>query len=66
LAWGIFFKRPLLPADAQGIAALVLAFTASLFLTLTARVEESDSLARFGKAYREYMSHTHMFIPFIW
>jgi protein-S-isoprenylcysteine O-methyltransferase Ste14 len=36
-----------------------------IFIFLTARVEEADNLARFGEPYREYMSQTKMFVPFL-
>jgi protein-S-isoprenylcysteine O-methyltransferase Ste14 len=38
---------------------------ASVFLVLTARVEERENLRYFGEAYREYMQHSRMFIPFV-
>jgi protein-S-isoprenylcysteine O-methyltransferase Ste14 len=59
LGWGVFFKQP-------GWIALILAIVASLFLYLTARVEEGENLTRFGPAYGEYISRTRMFIPYIW
>jgi protein-S-isoprenylcysteine O-methyltransferase Ste14 len=59
LAWGIFFKSYTLVT-----ASLVI--VATVFLVATARSEESENLAHFGPAYREYMRHTKMFIPFIY
>jgi protein-S-isoprenylcysteine O-methyltransferase Ste14 len=32
---------------------------------LTALIEESEMIARFGDSYREYMKETRMFIPFV-
>jgi protein-S-isoprenylcysteine O-methyltransferase Ste14 len=58
LDWGAFLKDP-------SWAGAALALAASLFLYLTARVEEQENLARFGEAYREYMQRTKMFIPFL-
>lgn len=58
LTWGVFFKQPSLPGAG-------LAFLSSLFLTLTARVEEAENLRYFGSAYRAYMQRTKMFIPFL-
>jgi protein-S-isoprenylcysteine O-methyltransferase Ste14 len=54
--WGLFFKQP---------AALTasLAMLASLFLYITARVEESECRAVFGDDYHDYMQRTRMFIP---
>jgi protein-S-isoprenylcysteine O-methyltransferase Ste14 len=36
-----------------------------LALILTARVEEKEMIQRFGKDYKEYISGTKMFIPFL-
>lgn len=58
LAWGTLLKSVSVPA-------LVLAVIASLALATTARFEESENLLRFGTAYREYMSRTRRFIPFV-
>ncbi len=58
LAWGIFFKHP------DWIGG-ILAAAATIFLVLTARSEEIENIAYFGEAYREYMQHTKMFIPFL-
>ncbi|MGB8648763.1 MAG: isoprenylcysteine carboxylmethyltransferase family protein [Anaerolineae bacterium] len=58
LAWGVFFKDP------SWVGGL-LAATASLFLTLTARVEEEENIRFFGPAYEEYRRRSKMFIPYI-
>lgn len=58
LSWGIFWKRPELPA-------LIAASTGSLALIATARVEEGENLRTFGEQYRVYMQRTRMFIPFL-
>jgi protein-S-isoprenylcysteine O-methyltransferase Ste14 len=58
LNWGIFFKDP-------SLLGLALAVTASLFLILTARAEEKEDIGYFGEAYREYMTRSKMFVPFI-
>jgi protein-S-isoprenylcysteine O-methyltransferase Ste14 len=34
-------------------------------ILITARIEEREMIAKFGDAYREYMTETKMFIPFI-
>lgn len=59
LGAGVFLKRPSLVE-----AALLLGLLA--FVTMAGRVEEEESLERFGKAYAEYMLSTKMFIPFIY
>ena len=56
LAWGIFFKSPSW-LDAG------LALTCSVFLCVTARMEEHENIAYFGQEYVEYMKRTRMFIP---
>jgi protein-S-isoprenylcysteine O-methyltransferase Ste14 len=58
LAWGIFFKSPSWPG---GLLAVVV----TLFLVAAARVEEAEDLAFFGQPYREYMTRTKMFIPYL-
>ncbi len=58
LGWGIFFKDP---SWLGGIVALA----ASVFLVLTARVEEGENIRFFGSDYREYMRRTRMFVPFV-
>jgi len=42
-----------------------LVFTTGLGVYLTARIEESFNLARFGNDYQVYMKRTKRFIPFI-
>ncbi|SHL26219.1 Protein-S-isoprenylcysteine O-methyltransferase Ste14 [Pseudomonas punonensis] len=58
LAWGIAWKQPT-------ALALALAVLSSVFLWLAARCEERESLAYFGDAYRDYMTRSRMFVPFI-
>lgn len=58
LAWGIYLKNP----NATGAS---LALTATLFMILTARVEEGECIRYFGAPYREYMVRSRMFIPFL-
>jgi len=58
LAWGAGLKvvSPL-------SAGLTIGATA--FLVATAKAEERENITRFGEAYREYMSRTRLFIPYI-
>ena len=58
LAWGIFIKQ-------ITATLLVLAITATVFLYVTAKQEESENIEYFGDAYREYMDTTKMFIPYV-
>ena len=58
LAWGIAMKNP-------GPVSLCLAAAVTIFLFVTAKVEERENIDRFGQAYRQYMQQSRMFIPFI-
>ncbi len=57
LTWGVYLKHP---PDGTGIAVLT-----SLFLFITAEMDERESTAYFGEAYQEYRKHTKRFIPFV-
>lgn len=56
LAWGAFFKH-------FSAAGLCLTFVATIFLTITAKIEEAENEAFFGSAYKSYIKKTKMFIP---
>jgi len=58
LAWGAFFKH-----FSWAGSGLVLA--ATVFLFVTAKVEEAENIDYFGASYQEYMKQTKMFIPFL-
>jgi protein-S-isoprenylcysteine O-methyltransferase Ste14 len=58
LSWGAAVKDLSLPA-------LGLALVATASFGATAKAEEAENLARFGAAYRHYMGHTRLFIPFV-
>ncbi len=58
LGWGIFFKAP-------SWLEAGLALLCSFFLVATARAEECEDIAFFGREYEEYMRRTKMFIPFV-
>lgn len=58
LNWGIFFKDPSFPG-------ILLALAATAFLFLTARAEEREDIIYFGEAYREYMTRSKMFVPYV-
>jgi len=59
LAWCAQLKNPL------SLLSIVLAIGASGFLFATAKVEESENLARFGPPYAAYRRGTWRFIPFV-
>lgn len=58
LAWGTFFKAPSWFGGALMLAA-------TIFLVLTAKVEEDECTRYFGPVYQTYMRQTKMFIPFL-
>ncbi len=58
LGWGILFK------DLSLLAFLLTAIT-SVFLFATAKIEESENLAKFGVEYADYIKSTRMFIPYL-
>jgi protein-S-isoprenylcysteine O-methyltransferase Ste14 len=58
LAWGAFFKH-------SSWVSVSLAVIATLFLTMTAKIEEAENIRFFGAAYQSYMKQTKMFIPFV-
>jgi protein-S-isoprenylcysteine O-methyltransferase Ste14 len=58
LAWGAALKS-LTPV------VVLLTVLAAGFLVATAKSEEVENIGRFGEAYREYMAHTRLFIPFV-
>jgi protein-S-isoprenylcysteine O-methyltransferase Ste14 len=58
LAWGIFFKSP-------GWMDGTLALVCTIFLSLTARIEERENIAYFGEEYAAYMQRSKRFTPFI-
>lgn len=57
--WGAVLKAVSLPSVGLGIIA-------TAFLAATAKAEEAESVDRFGSSYRQYMSRTRRFIPFVW
>ena len=58
LGWGVFFKQ-------ISFLSVCLVIAATVFLTLTAKIEEAENLSYFGDAYKSYMKKTKMFIPFL-
>jgi protein-S-isoprenylcysteine O-methyltransferase Ste14 len=63
LIWGIFFKNPGPPADL--LPDLPVAILSSVLLYITARLEEVENIAYFGKEYVEYRKKSYFFIPFV-
>jgi len=58
LAWGAFFKH-------FSWLGVFLAALTTLFLTMTAKVEEAENIRFFGIAYQTYMKRTKLFVPYL-
>jgi protein-S-isoprenylcysteine O-methyltransferase Ste14 len=58
LAWGVFFKAP------SRLGGLLVA-VATAALVATAKADEAECIRYFGPAYREYMTSTKRFVPFL-
>jgi protein-S-isoprenylcysteine O-methyltransferase Ste14 len=58
LGWGIYLKNPDLPL-------LPFALANTIFLFITAVLDEKECMTTFGPAYREYMKRSKRFIPYI-
>jgi protein-S-isoprenylcysteine O-methyltransferase Ste14 len=58
LGWGAFFKH-------MTFLSFLLVVALSVFLTVTAKVEEAENLRKFGDSYAAYMKTTKMFVPFL-
>ena len=56
--WGVVLKH-------ITVASFSLALISIVFLTLTAKMEETENIRYFGHKYLEYMKRTRMFIPFL-
>ncbi len=59
LAWGIFFKS----VSTIGFFSVI---GSSVFLILTAKIEEKENCQYFGNEYKSYIQRTKMFIPYVW
>jgi protein-S-isoprenylcysteine O-methyltransferase Ste14 len=58
LLWGFYLKAPDWPGSLLGLAG-------TLMLIQAARVEERENVRAFGRAYRDYIRRTWMFLPFV-
>ena len=56
--FGVFLKGP-------SVSSAILVLMAFVFLYLTARAEERESLIKFGHRYAEFIARTKMFIPLV-
>ena len=58
LAWGAFLKD-------LTWSSVCLVAAATMFLVATARADEAECLQYFGSSYKEYMSRTKVFVPYL-
>jgi len=58
LGTGIVLKNP-------GNVQIILGCINLVAVFITSRIEENEMIAKFGDEYRQYMTRTKMFIPFI-
>jgi protein-S-isoprenylcysteine O-methyltransferase Ste14 len=58
LTWGIFLKH-----TTTGL--FLISLISSVFLYLTATIDEKECLEYFGIKYKDYMKKTKMFVPFL-
>jgi len=58
LSWGIFLKNP-------GTELFIVSLLSSIFLYLTAKLDERECLLYFKEDYANYMKVSKMFIPYI-
>lgn len=58
LGTGIMLKHP-------GTYQIILSVINLIAVYITSRIEEGEMIAKFGNAYKEYMTVTRMFIPFV-
>ncbi len=58
LTWRIFFKQP-------EFYFLIISLMSSVFLIVTAIIEEKENISFFGDRYLDYQNRTKMFVPFL-
>jgi len=58
LTWGIYFKNPT-------FFLLLVSVVSTVFLYITARLDEKECTAYFGDKYSDYMRRSKMFVPFV-
>ncbi|HVN48587.1 MAG TPA: isoprenylcysteine carboxylmethyltransferase family protein [Bacteroidota bacterium] len=59
VAWGVFLKE-------ITASTVCLVIAATWFLNETAKADEAECIQYFGEAYKQYMTRTKRFIPFIY
>ncbi len=58
LTWGIYLKQ-------TTMSLLVISVLSTIFLIITAKIEERENIRFFGDEYREFIKETRMFVPFL-
>lgn len=58
LTWGILLKN-------ITVTLLIISVLSTIFLTVTALIDEKECIAYFGEPYRLYMKRTRRFVPFV-
>ena len=58
LTWGIFLKH-------ISMTLLITSVLSTIFLIITAKIEEGENIRFFGDKYQEYIKKTKMFVPYL-
>ena len=58
LTWGILFKN-------TTNVLLIVSIISSIFLYITAKIEEKENIEFFGEDYSDYIKRSKMFIPYL-
>ncbi len=58
LTWGMLFKRPI-------PFLIIISIFSTIFLFITAKIEEKENIKFFGHKYKVYIKRSKMFIPYI-
>ncbi len=58
VTWGACMKNP-------EENTIVVSIISTVFLYITAKIEEKENINYFGRKYEEYVNRTKMFVPFI-
>jgi protein-S-isoprenylcysteine O-methyltransferase Ste14 len=58
LTWGICLKNSVL-------SLIVISILSSIFLFVTAKIEERENIGFFGERYIDYIKRSKMFVPYL-
>ncbi|RPI17558.1 MAG: isoprenylcysteine carboxylmethyltransferase family protein [Ignavibacteriae bacterium] len=59
LTWGICLKNP-------ELFPIIISVLSTIFLFITAKIEEKEDILYFGNTYKEYMKRSKLFIPYLY